>query len=324
MCLSILLVVQHQIVQFFWTRKSLKCVNNKSIIIIIILSIYYIYAKIKYVLIHRLFSVLWCTLSMADISPGDSPIDTSVPDRKHICILALDGGGVWGLSSLILLHGLMQRVAIAEGISSNGNVANWPSDFFNLIIGTGTGGISALFLGHLHMMVDEAITVYQDVANTAFQLPALVFGPLPCTLQHTPLSWNLEKCVGNIVQHYLGDHNAPLSDPPGGSCTCHTAVLVSTAASTDSLSHIFQSYFTSEPPSSFTVHEVAHAAVAIPGMSLEVSFGSPPMQFVCAGIVGYNNPAETKLLEAARNLDGCVIFLVSWAQAFRKLSTSAI
>ena len=86
---------------------------------------------------------------MADISPGDATIDTSTPDKKATRILALDGGGIRGLSSLILLRGLMQRVAVAKGISSDGNVAIRPSDFFDLIIGTGTGGISSLFLGRL-------------------------------------------------------------------------------------------------------------------------------------------------------------------------------
>ena len=255
-------------------------------------------------------------LSMVDFSPGDAPFDTtSTLKRKPIHILALDGGGVRGLSSLILLRGLMERVAVAKGISSDNNVAIRPSDFFDLIIGTGTGGISALFLGRLRMTVDEAIAAYQDVAKASFQPPALVSR----ALQRISPSRKLEQCVGNIVQRYLGDRDAPLSDPPSGSRTCRTAVLACTAASTDAPPHIFRSYLTSEPPSSFTVHEVARAAVAIPGTSLSVSLGSPPMQFVCASVVGYNNPAETGLLEAARNLDGRVVCLVSLGTGLQKI-----
>ena len=63
--------------------------------------------------------------------------------------LALDGGGVQGLSSLILLRGLMERVAVARDTSTHEFVTVRPSEYFDFIIGAGTGGICALFLGRL-------------------------------------------------------------------------------------------------------------------------------------------------------------------------------
>ena len=69
-----------------------------------------------------------------------------IVQRKPIRILALDGGGIRGLSSLIFLRGLMERVAVARDTSSHEHVTVRPSEYFDLIIGTGTGGICALFL----------------------------------------------------------------------------------------------------------------------------------------------------------------------------------
>ena len=70
-------------------------------------------------------------------------------DLKHIPrILALDGGGVRGLSSLLILQKLMDEVADKKG---DGKPA-LPCEYFDLICGTGTGGLIALMLGRLRMV----------------------------------------------------------------------------------------------------------------------------------------------------------------------------
>ena len=147
--------------------------------------------------------------------------------RNPIRILALDGGGVGGLSSLILLRGLMERVAVATDTSTHERLTTRPSDYFDLIIGTGTGGICALFLGRLGMTIDSAISSYQEVANTAFQpLNSLSrISPLPLShaLQPAILSQQIDKCVGSIIKRHLHDRNAAFADSAEGSHTCCTA-----------------------------------------------------------------------------------------------------
>ena len=70
-------------------------------------------------------------------------------DLKHIPrILALDGGGVRGLSSLLILQKLMDEVADKKG---DGKPA-LPCEYFDLICGTSTGGLIALMLGRLRMV----------------------------------------------------------------------------------------------------------------------------------------------------------------------------
>ena len=62
-------------------------------------------------------------------------------------ILSLDGGGVRGLSSLLILRELMEEI----GRRKNGN-APLPCEYFDLIAGTSTGGFIAIMLGRLRMV----------------------------------------------------------------------------------------------------------------------------------------------------------------------------
>lgn len=65
-------------------------------------------------------------------------------------ILSLDGGGVRGLSSLMILQELM------EEIGHDAEVVPKPCEYFDLIGGTSTGGLIAIMLGLLEM-VDVAM-----------------------------------------------------------------------------------------------------------------------------------------------------------------------
>ena len=62
-------------------------------------------------------------------------------------ILSLDGGGVRGLSSLLILRNMMEEIA-----RRNGTAEALPCQYFDLIGGTGTGGLIAIMLGWLGMV----------------------------------------------------------------------------------------------------------------------------------------------------------------------------
>ena len=67
---------------------------------------------------------------------------------RGIRILALDGGGVRGLSSLMILEGVMKKVQLAQKLDE----IPYPCAYFDLICGTSTGGLIALMLGRLRMV----------------------------------------------------------------------------------------------------------------------------------------------------------------------------
>jgi patatin-like phospholipase/acyl hydrolase len=63
-------------------------------------------------------------------------------------ILSLDGGGVRGLSELVILRELMEDIASDQSLASTPK----PCDYFDLIGGTSTGGLIAIMLGSLGMV----------------------------------------------------------------------------------------------------------------------------------------------------------------------------
>ena len=63
-------------------------------------------------------------------------------------ILTLDGGGVRGLSSLLILREIMEDIQHR----TKATLTPKPSDYFDLIGGTSTGGLIAIMLGLLGMV----------------------------------------------------------------------------------------------------------------------------------------------------------------------------
>jgi hypothetical protein len=84
---------------------------------------------------------------------------------KTTNILTLDGGGVRGLSSLIILKRLMKHVNQQHGLPQGGLT---PKDLFSLVAGTSTGGLIALMLGRFGMSVDDCITQYWTFSKEIF------------------------------------------------------------------------------------------------------------------------------------------------------------
>jgi hypothetical protein len=206
-------------------------------------------------------------------------------------ILSLDGGGVRGLSSLLILRDVMGAVQQLSGAASG---PLRPCDFFELVVGTGTGGISAILLGRMRLTVDEAIDEYIRLADAVFQSPS--WRRLSGLMPNHPLfdGKALEDHLYKTIAHRLGDREALVYDSTDPS-RCRTAVLAATSANLDAPPYIFRSYH-SYPQ--FTLVDAVRATSATTGLFPSVSLSHPPIKFIDAGAVGYNNPTEIALSEA--------------------------
>jgi patatin-like phospholipase/acyl hydrolase len=81
--------------------------------------------------------------------------------------MLLDGGGVRGLSELIIVEKLMVKLQEQQKAANPPK----PCEVFDMICGTSTGGIIALMLGRLRMSVQEAQDQYRVISKQVFGRP---------------------------------------------------------------------------------------------------------------------------------------------------------
>ncbi|KAL8693778.1 MAG: hypothetical protein Q9218_001474 [Villophora microphyllina] len=127
--------------------------------------------------------------------PSIATVDEDSPwARKYI--LSLDGGGVRGYSSLLLLKRLMDEVAVLEkqnnaqastsafsplidskslyGDPMMKELENTyrPCHYFDYVGGSSTGGLIAIMLGRLRMTVDQCLGAYKGLSAEVFEKPS--------------------------------------------------------------------------------------------------------------------------------------------------------
>ncbi|OCL08373.1 FabD/lysophospholipase-like protein [Glonium stellatum] len=152
-------------------------------------------------------------------------------DRQ--CVLSLDGGGIRGYSSLLILREIMllvarkeRRVAEAPAESSfhplpyqpNFNNGRRPTQeverckclpchYFDYIGGTSTGGLISIILGRLRMGIDECIEEYEKFGGEIFGHPrwASIRGPIPF-LRDKYSGERLQNVIEDVVARRLPPH----------------------------------------------------------------------------------------------------------------------
>lgn len=128
---------------------------------------------------------------------------------SDIRLLALDGGGVRGLSSLLILQQLMTAID-AESPPK-------PCDYFDMIGGTSTGGLIAIMLGRLQMTVDNCIHAYTSLSDSVFEKKSRRV-TIKGKLQGRFDAAELERAVKKILVERGFDENALLKDAPDAPC----------------------------------------------------------------------------------------------------------
>ncbi|KAK1623065.1 hypothetical protein BDP81DRAFT_138501 [Colletotrichum phormii] len=143
---------------------------------------------------------LWCNQSKMD-------------DQRPVRLLSLDGGGIRGLSSILILKELMRHVNQDRDPSSQLQ----PWQVFDLIGGTSTGGIIAIMLGCLRMTVDECEEAYIRLAKTIFKPKRWKYNAFSRSVDFFSASERydsskLESVVKEIIKARTGSEETPLSN----------------------------------------------------------------------------------------------------------------
>lgn len=128
---------------------------------------------------------------------------------EQLFLLSLDGGGVRGLSSLMVLKQLMEAIDPQHPPK--------PCDYFDMIGGTSTGGLIAIMLGRMRLTVDECILAYSELAPRVFTKVhhriRLRNGETQGRFDHEAL----EKEVKALLRTHHMDPEALLKGPEEGS-----------------------------------------------------------------------------------------------------------
>ncbi|KAF2018299.1 FabD/lysophospholipase-like protein [Aaosphaeria arxii CBS 175.79] len=128
------------------------------------------------------------------------------PYSRPLRLLSLDGGGVRGLTELLILKTLMHRIQP----QTKDRALPKPCDYFDVICGTSTGGLIAIMLGRLEMSVDECIAAYIELSKEIFPKEAIGQTSLWSKLQrftsaYREKAWFSADRLKECLQRTIGD-----------------------------------------------------------------------------------------------------------------------
>ncbi|KAG5651485.1 hypothetical protein H0H81_008485 [Sphagnurus paluster] len=197
-------------------------------------------------------------------------------------LLALDGGGIRGLSGLVILREIMKRIEAERGLGTTPR----PCDYFDMIGGSGTGGLLAIMLGRLGMSVDEAIGAYVEFAKTVFSDRKWFFK------NETFKATVLERVIKKIIRDKEEDPEARMkTDKP--TTNCKTFVCAMSAVNL-AAPRIFRSYDVKENQTyNCKIWEAARATSAASSFFKSIDIGQEGLKerFIDGGL-RCNNPVQ--------------------------------
>ncbi|OXV07447.1 hypothetical protein Egran_04789 [Elaphomyces granulatus] len=210
-------------------------------------------------------------------------------------ILSLDGGGVRGLSTILILKSLMYYLGRQRGKKLE------PWQEFDLIGGTSTGGLLAIMLGRLRMSLDDCEAAYLNISRRIFQPirhRANKIGQAVDFLQANGKfdAAKLEDCIKEILAELKMDQDMLLKEDDDKACkvfVCAVTGYESTA--------VIRSYDIGRYDQLFDICRIWEAARATSAASTlfdPITIGPYKRKFV-DGALRHNNPINLVDLEVS-------------------------
>jgi len=185
----------------------------------------------------------------------------------------------------------MHRIKRLKNLSS----VPRPCDYFDLIGGTGTGGLIALMLGRLEMPIDVAINQYVRFTKH-------VFSEKKIRRNELFKATRFEKAMKTMIESAGLPKDLPILGQ--GSSLCHSFVTAFAAVNM-SAPRLFRSYeVNANQGYNCAVWKAARATTAAPKFFKAISIGDQDLkeQFISASL-GCSNPV-TLVLDEAKNVFG--------------------
>ncbi|KAG6890166.1 hypothetical protein C0995_010870 [Termitomyces sp. Mi166 len=213
-------------------------------------------------------------------------------EAEGMRLLALDGGGIRGISELLILEEIMMRIKAEEGLEK----VPKPCEYFDIIGGTGTGGLIAILLGRLCVSIEEATKAYIEFAGKVFSETKHMWQ------DGTFKASTLEGAVKDLVARYdeSGDENARMMSDVSKKRECKTFVCAMSALNM-SHPHLFRSYeVRSNQEYNAKIWEAVRATSAAPTFFKRIEIGTDPKEEFVDGGLRCNNPTAEVLREAQK------------------------
>ncbi|KAH8587243.1 hypothetical protein B0O99DRAFT_747744 [Bisporella sp. PMI_857] len=229
----------------------------------------------------------------------------TMPD-KDLRLLALDGGGVRGLSALIILQQLMETIDPENPPK--------PCDYFDMIGGTSTGGLIAIMLGRLKMSIDDCIDAYLSLSDRIFQKKRHCV-TVKGNIQGRFDSEELVQAVKEVVAAQKLKEDALLKDLSDNACKVFVCATSKETSETICLSSYKSPCSSSDLLNSVKIWEACRATSAASSFFDAIAVGRFGEEFV-DGATGANNPVwevwnQAQLLWGPQPLEEKIKCLVS-------------
>lgn len=194
----------------------------------------------------------------------------------------------------------MDRIKVRNNLP----ITPLPCEWFDLIVGTSTGGLIALMVGRLRMSVDEAIAAYRGLAREVFTEDNRTLSDRINPLSSAPRygAVKLEEAVKGFAGNALlaEDAEGALSD-----VRCRVAVVTVMQSAADLKPTLLRTYINNVTPPTCTIVEAARATSAATGFfpPAEVQMKANLSITYVDGGLSCNNPALLAAREARQIWD---------------------
>ena len=223
------------------------------------------------------------------------------PSNAGVRVLSLDGGGVRGIVELVILQEIERSLGPGLPIQA----------FFDLIVGTSTGGIIALGLGANGWTVQKCILHFESLCREAFTRRGIAIPGIEWL--STNFSRYETKPMEHVLQLVFGEHNlfagpkVDMDDPRVTQRLTKVAVTTTTTAGTAAVlanynrmeaeeKPPYQFHRSEKPSAEIKTWQAARATSAAPTMFKPFAH-DPSGQVYQDGALWYNCPIEVAMRE---------------------------
>ncbi|KAF8596369.1 FabD/lysophospholipase-like protein [Ceratobasidium sp. AG-I] len=218
-------------------------------------------------------------------------------------ILEFDGGGINVLSALIIVWEIMRRVQAIRSLVE----MPLPCEIFDLIYGTGTGGLVAILLGRLRLPITDAIECYVDILNRGFVKKGL---GIRLGTDDTFRATALEAVIGDIVARHCRQSDARMIQDQDGGGGCKVMVCAMSAdAMRGAIPTCIRTYrVAANQGPDCTIVQAVRATMATPGMFKRAWIEEHTVKAAyIGGGLGCNNPTAQAIDEVDQVFPGRTI-----------------